>query len=187
MKTPRSGATSVALALLFVIGVTSMSVAKTFVYVSNAQDGNIDAYIMDTSTGALTPIGKAEAAKLVMPMTVSPSKKYLYAAIRSQPTRVLTYAIDPATGALTQKASAPLPDSMPYVSTDHTGRYLFTASYGGDKLAVSPIGENGLAEAEAIQVIATGRNAHAILPDRSNKFVYATTLGANQVTAVHLR
>ena len=181
MKMPGSGATSVALALLFVIGVTSMSAAKTFVYVSNAQDGNIDAYMMDTGTGALTPIGKAEAAKLVMPMTVSPSKKHLYAVIRSQPTRVLTYAIDPATGALTQKASAPLPDSMPYVSTDHTGRYLFTASYGGDKLAVSPIGENGLVEAEASQVIATGRNAHAILPDRSNKFVYATTLGANQV------
>jgi 6-phosphogluconolactonase len=181
MKTPRSGATSVALALLFIIGVTSMAAAKTFVYVSNAQDGNIDSYIMDTSTGALTPIGKAEAAKLVMPMTVSPSKKHLYAVIRSQPTRVLTYAIDPATGALTQKASAPLPDSMPHVSTDHTGRYLFTASYGGDKLAVSPIGENGLVEAEAIQVIATGRNAHAILPDRSNKFVYAAILGANQV------
>jgi len=181
MKLPRNAATSVALALLFVIGVTSMSMAKTFVYVSNAQDGNIDAYVMDTGTGALTPIGKAEAAKLVMPMTVSPSKKHLYAVVRSQPTRVLTYAIDPATGALTQKASAPLPDSMPYVSTDHAGRYLFTASYGGDKLAVSPIGENGLVEAEAIQVIATGRNAHAILPDRSNKFVYATTLGANQV------
>jgi 6-phosphogluconolactonase len=58
---------------------------------------------------------------------------------------------------------------------------LFTASYGGDKLAVSPIGENGLVEAEAIQVIPTGRNAHSILPDRSNKFVYAATLGANQV------
>src|SRR6202048_5211508 len=181
MKTSRSGATSLALALLFVIGVTSMSAAKTFVYVSNTQDGTIDAYIMDTSTGALTPIGKTEVAKLVMPMTVSPNKKYLYAVVRSQPLRVLTYAIDPATGALTQKASAPLPDSMPYVSTDHTGRYLFTASYGGDKLAVSPIGENGLVEAEAIQVIATGRNAHSILPDRSNKFVYAATLGANQV------
>ncbi|HET7384738.1 MAG TPA: beta-propeller fold lactonase family protein, partial [Pseudolabrys sp.] len=72
-----------ALALLFVIGVTSMCAAKTFVYVSNAQDGNIDTYSMDTSTGALTPIGKAEAAKLVMPMTVSPNKKYLYAVIRS--------------------------------------------------------------------------------------------------------
>jgi 6-phosphogluconolactonase len=82
---------------------------------------------------------------------------------------------------LTQKASAPLPDSMPYVSTDRIGRYLFTASYGGDKVAVSPIGENGLVEAEAIQVLPTGRNAHSILPDRSNKFVYAATLGANQV------
>ena len=170
-----------ALALLFAIGATSMSMAKTFVYVSNAQDGNIDTYNMDMSTGALTPVGKTEAAKMVMPMTLSPNKKYLYAVIRSQPTRVLTYAIDPATGALTQKASAPLPDSMPYVSTDHTGRFLFTASYGGDKLAVSPIGENGLVEAEAIQVIPTGRNAHSIMPDRSNNFVYAATLGANQV------
>ena len=181
MKTPGSGATSFVLALLFVVGVTSMSEAKTFVYVSNAQDGNIDSFVMDMSSGALASVGKVEAGKLVMPMAVSPSKKYLYAVVRSQPVRVLTFAIDPTTGALSQKASAPLPDSMPYVSTDQTGRFLFTASYGGDKIAVSPIGENGLVEAEAIQVIPTGRNAHSILPDRSNKFVYAATLGANQV------
>jgi len=129
MKTPRSGVTSPALALLFAIGATSICAAKTFVYVSNAQDGNIDAFAMDADTGALTPIGKAEAAKLVMPMAVSPDKKHLYAVIRSQPVRVLTYAIE-ASGALTHKASAPLPDSMPYVSTDRTGHWLFTASYG---------------------------------------------------------
>jgi 6-phosphogluconolactonase len=181
MKTLRSGARSLALALVFAIGAISICAAKTFVYVSNAQDGNIDAYSMDTSTGALTPIGKAEASKLVMPMTVSPNEKHLYAVVRSPPPHVLTYAIDSATGALTQKASAPLPDSMPYVSTDRTGRWLFTASYGGDKLAVSPIGENGLVEAEAIQVMPTGRNAHSMLVDRSNKFVYAALLGANQV------
>src|SRR5499427_5722699 len=181
MKTPRSGATSYVLALLCVVGVASMSEAKTFVYVSNAQDGNIDTYVMDMSSGSLTSVGKAEAGKLVMPMAISPNKKHLYAVIRSQPVRVLTFAIDPATGALSQKASAPLPDSMPYVSTDQTGRFLFTASYGGDKIAVSPISENGLVEAKAIQVIPTGRNAHSILPDRSNKFVYAATLGANQV------
>ena len=181
MRAPRMRAAGLAAAFLFVTGAASMSVAKTFVYVSNAQDGNIDAYIMDTSNGALTPIGKTDAAKLVMPMAVSPNKKTLYAVIRSQPVRVLSYAIDPANGKLTQKASAPLPDSMPYVSTDRTGRFLFTASYGGDKIAVSPIGETGLVEAEAIQVIPTGRNAHSILPDPSNKFVYAATLGANQV------
>jgi len=180
MKMPRR-ATSLALALLFAIGGTSVCAAKTFVYVSNAQDGNIDAYTMDAGTGALTPIGQAEAAKLVMPMAIAPNKKHLYAVVRSQPLRVLTYAIDQANGSLTQKASAPLPDSMPYVSTDRTGHWLFTASYGGDKLAVSPIGEDGLVTAEAVQVIATGRNAHSILPDRRNKFVYACTLGANTV------
>jgi 6-phosphogluconolactonase len=155
--------------------------AKTFVYVSNAQDGNIDAYTLDKSNGALTPIGKTDAGKLVMPMAVSPNRKFLYAVVRSEPFTVLTYAINPETGALTQKATAPLPDSMPYVSVDATGRFLFTASYGGDKIAVSPIGESGVVEAAAIQVIPTGRNAHAILADRTNKFVYVPTLGANQV------
>jgi 6-phosphogluconolactonase len=95
--------------------------------------------------------------------------------------RVLTYAIDSKTGALTQKATAPLPDSMPYVSTDRSGRFLLTASYGGDKVAVSPIGADGLVSAEAIQVLPTGRNAHSILADRTNRFVYSANLGANQV------
>jgi 6-phosphogluconolactonase len=165
---------------LFVAGGTPLS-AKTLVYVSNAQDGNIDAYTLDKSNGALTPVGKTDAAKLVMPMTVSPNKKFLYAVVRSDPFRVFTYAINPETGALTQKATAPLPDSMPYVSVDATGRFLFTASYGGDKIAVSPISEAGVVEAAAIQVIPTGRNAHAILADHTNKFVYVPTLGANQV------
>jgi 6-phosphogluconolactonase len=70
---------------------------------------------------------------------------------------------------------------MPYVSVDATGRFLFTASYGGDKIVVNPIGASGLVEAAAIQVIPTGRNAHAILADRTNRFVYVPTLGANQV------
>jgi 6-phosphogluconolactonase len=158
-----------------------MSVAATFVYVSDAEDATIDAYVMDTKTGALTSIGKVEAGKTVMPMAVAPNKRFLYAVIRSQPTRVLTYAIDGKTGALTQKATAPLPDSMAYVSTDRSGGFLFTASYGGDKIAVSPIGADGLVTAEATQVLPTGRNAHSILADRTNRFVYSTNLGANQV------
>jgi len=129
-------AASAALATLLTIGAPSMSAAATFVYVSDAEDATIDGYVLDTKTGALTSIGKTEAGK----MAVSPNKKFLYVVVRSQPMRVLTYAIDGKTGALTQKATAPLPDSMPYVSTDRSGRFLFTASYGGDKVAVNPIG-----------------------------------------------
>jgi 6-phosphogluconolactonase len=69
---------------------------------------------------------------------------------------------------------------LSYLSTDRTGRSPFTAAYGGDKLAASPIGESGLVEGEAIRAIPASRDAPAILPDRSNRFVYAATLGANQ-------
>ena len=174
-------AASVTLAILLAIGMSSMSAAATFVYVSEAEDGTIEAYGMDAKSGALTPIGKAEAGKTVMPMAVAPNKKFLYAVVRSQPMRVITYAIDGKTGALAQKSTAPLPDSMPYVSTERSGRFLVTASYGGDKVAVSPIGADGLVTAEAIQVLPTGRNAHSILVDGTNRFVYSANLGANQV------
>lgn len=174
-------AASAVVAALLTIGATTISAAATFVYVSDADDATIDAYLLNMKTGALTSIGKVEAGKTVMPMAVSPNRKFLYAVVRSQPVRVITYAIDGKTGALAQKATAPLPDSMPYVSTDRSGRFLFTASYGGDKIAVSPIGADGLVTAEAIQVLPTGRNAHSILADRTNRFVYSANLGANQV------
>jgi len=167
--------------MLSTIGIPSMSEAATFVYVSAAEDGTIDSFVMDPGTGALTAIGKAEAGKTVMPMAVAPDQKFLYAVVRSEPMRVLTYAIDRKSGALTQKATAPLPDSMAYVSTDRSGRFLLTASYGGDKVAVSPISEDGLITAAAVQVLPTGRNAHSILVDRTNRFAYAALLGANCV------
>ena len=47
-------AASAALATLLAIGAPSMSAAATFVYVSAAEDATIDAYVMDTKTGALT-------------------------------------------------------------------------------------------------------------------------------------
>jgi 6-phosphogluconolactonase len=172
---------SAAIAILLTLGAFSMSAAATFVYVSDADDATIDGYVMDSKTGALTSVGKADAGKTVMPMAVSPNKKFLYAVVRSQPMRVFSYAIDGKTGGLTQKATAPLPDSMAYVSTDRSGRFLLTASYGGDKVAVSPIGPDGLVTAEAIQVLPNGRNAHSILADRTNRFVYSANLGANQV------
>ncbi len=155
--------------------------AKTFVYVSNAEDGDIDGFVMDRASGALTALGKTAAGKMVMPMAVSPNKKFLYAAVRSQPFTVVTYAIDPSSGALTQKMAAPLPDSMAYISIDASGRFLFSASYGGDKVAVSAVNAAGLVDAPAIQVVPTGHNAHCIRPGGSNKFVYATNLGSDQI------
>ncbi len=155
--------------------------ARTFVYVSAATAGTIDIYAMNMATGALTPESSLDVGQAVMPMAVSPDRRYLYAVIRSQPYRVLSLAIDDRTGQLTQEASAALPDSMAYVSTDPSGRLLLTASYGGNKIAVLPVDGDGRVTAEASQVIPTGRNAHSIVCDGTGKYVFVTNLGSDAV------
>ena len=57
--------------------------AGTFVYVSNAEDGDIAVYSMQAD-GSLKAGERAKAAKLVMPMAVSPDRRFLYAASRSE-------------------------------------------------------------------------------------------------------
>src|SRR2546425_12824730 len=81
--------------------------AATFVYVSNAEDGDIGTYTLQPD-GSLQPGARVAAAKVVMPMTVSPDRRFLYAGVRSKPFSVYTYAIDRKSGALKQLSSAPL-------------------------------------------------------------------------------
>ena len=149
------------------------------VYVSNAEDGDIGVYGMD-GDGTLTPKGRIEAGKPLGPMSISPDRRYLFAAIRAMPYRVVTYAIERKTGALTPLAEGPLADSFPYISLDRTGRYLLGASYSGHKVSVNAIGENGKVS-EPIQVIPTAFHAHAIITDRTNRYVYVPHLGTDQI------
>lgn len=162
-------------ALMFLLAVLSGAAqAKTMIYVSNAEDGTIGLYSLDQDKGTLTPQGMVEAGAKIMPLAVSPDRRFLYAGLRSEPFRAITFAIGPD-GALTRRSEAPLPDNMAYLSIDKTGRWLFGASYYGDKVTVSPVGGS------ATQILATGQKAHCILPDPSNRFVYATNLGSDQI------
>jgi 6-phosphogluconolactonase len=153
--------------------------AATFVYVSNAEDGTIGQYTLGAD-GALQPGPRVDAGKPVMPMSVSPDKRFLFAAVRSKPFRVVTYAIDRGTGALKQVATGPLAESFPYILVDQTGRYLLGASYGGHLVSVNAIGKDGKVS-EPIQVVPTARNAHAIITDRTNRYVFVPHLGTDQI------
>ena len=161
------------------IGMTS-GFAATFVYVSNADDGDIGMYRL-LDSGELQPGARTKAANVVMPMAVSPDRRFLYAASRSKPYLVHVYTIGSGTGALTPLATAPLAESFPYISLDRTGRYLFGASYGGHVISVNAVGADGRVAVEPPQVIPVGRNAHSIRIDASNKFVFVPTLGSDQI------
>ena len=154
--------------------------AGTFVYVSNADDGDIGVYSVQND-GSLKPGEHAKAANVVMPMTVSPDRRFLYAAARSKPYSVFVYAMDSNTGALKPLSVSPLAESFPYISLDKTGRYLFGASYGSNLISVNAVGEDGRVAPEPLQVIPVGRNAHSIRTDESNKFVFVCTLGSDEI------
>jgi 6-phosphogluconolactonase len=156
------------------------ALAGTFVYVSNAEDGDIGAYRM-LDSGELQPGARTKAASIVMPMAVSPDRKFLYAASRSKPFSVHVYSINSGTGALTHLATSPLAESFPYISLDRTGRHLFGAGYGAAVVSVNAVGADGRVAAEPTQVIPVGRNAHSIRVDESNKFAFVPTLGSDQV------
>jgi len=170
----------ITMSLLMAVAGGTPALAGTFVYVSNAQDGDISTYSM-TPDGALQAGARAKAASVVMPMAVSPDRRFLYAASRSKPFSVHAYAIDPATGALKHLATSPLAESFPYIALDRTGRFLLGASYGAHLISVNAVGSDGRVAADPLQVIPVGRNAHSIRTDATNKFVYVPTLGTDQM------
>jgi 6-phosphogluconolactonase len=155
------------------------ALAATFVYVSNAEDGEIGMYTL-ASDGSLKAGPRVKAEKPVMPMTVSADKRFLIAAVRSKPFSAYTYSIDPGTGALKLVGTGPLAESFPYITLDRTGRYLLGASYGAHLVSVNPVGTDGRV-GQPLQTIPTARNAHAIRTDNTNRFVFVPHLGTDQI------
>jgi len=172
------------IAALSLVSVSLVSVksvsAATYVYVSNADDGDIGLYTLE-SDGTLKPGDKFDAGgKPVMPMSVSPDKKYLFAAVRAKPFTAVSYSIDRKSGRLKEVGRGPLAESFPYIWADKTGKFLLGASYGANLVSVNPIGRDGTV-GEPLQVIPTARNAHSIVTDRTNKFVFVPHLGTDQI------
>jgi len=155
--------------------------ATTVVYVSNADSQEISILKLDKAKGTLEPLDTVKAGGSAMPLAVSPDRRFLYAALRSQPYRVVSFAIAPADGRLTRLGESSLADSMANIDTDRSGRWLFAASYGGAKITVNEIGKDGVVGAVR-QLIDTAPNAHAIHADAANRFVLATSLGGDNVS-----
>ena len=156
--------------------------AGTFVYVSNADDGDISTYTLKYDEGKLEPGARMLAGSFVMPMDADAKGRYLYASVRSEPWSVQSYRIHPDTGALTWVGSAPLPESMVHIQLDRTGRWLLSASYGANVLSVSAVGANGQVALEPTTVIPSGGvKPHSVRISKDNRFVIIPHLGTDEV------
>ena len=165
--------------------LSSAASADTFAYVANADSNDINVFRVEPANGKIEAVETVafpgvEKAGLSTPLAVSPDRHFLFAGLRAEPYVVLSFAIDAKSGRLSYRGRGPLADSMANIATDRSGNFLFSASYGGSKVAVNPIGADGIVGAPT-QVIPTGLNAHAFLPSPDNAYVFATNLGSDQI------
>ncbi len=159
----------------------------TVVYVSNAGSKEIGIFAMNRDSGELTAIDKVpvpgtdKPSPANMPMAVTPDRRFIFAALRSGNFPASSFAIDRATGRLTHVATTPLADSMAYIITDRTGRFLLGASYPGNKLTINPIDIDGHIVEKTTEIIPNRPKSHCILVDKTNKYCYASSLGGDIV------
>lgn len=166
----------------------------SFVYVANADSQDISVFEL-APDGALHARATVAAQTPAQPgrsmlLAASPyaqlgarlGARFLYAGFLSgaMHSAAAAFAVDAATGIPTLLGTSPLADSMAFMSTDGTGRYLLCASYSGNKITVNSIASDGIVGA-ALQIVETEPNAHCILTDPSNRYALHTSLGGDLV------
>lgn len=163
-----------------------MAESGFYVYVSQEGGRQISILRMSPATGELSKLQDISVTGKVMPMAVSPDRRFLFAALRTEPYSIASFAIDGENGSLTPLGNAPAAESAAYICTDRTGRFLLGAynppnrSRSTGLVSVSVISQQGYVQAPH-QVIRTPPKAHAILPDPSNGFVFASSCNGDVV------
>lgn len=171
-------------------------------YTSGKSKG-IYTYRFDSSTGALAPAADAMKADNPSFLAIHPQKKYLYAVNEVSQFNgrsggsVSAYSIDSRSGALTLLNQQPSHGQSPcYISVDHSGKWIFIANYSSGNIAMYPIQEEGKIGPSTSVIQHTGSSvvstrqqephAHCILPDPTNRYVYACDLGIDKIMIYQL-
>ncbi len=154
--------------------------AESFVYISLGGEKKIAIYQLNEHDGVLTHVEDVNLEGAPGCLEVSPGKKYLYASVRSAK-QFRSFSIDPESGKLKNISAIPAGGNAAYIATDKSGHYLFSAYYGEGKVAVHRLSGNGEISAEILQTIPTAKNAHAILPNQTNQFVFVPHTGPNAI------
>ena len=163
--------------LLGVVCMTSSLDAKSVLLVSVSGEDRVAQFAIDETSGELTPIEGFTVNGAAGPMAISPDGRTLYVSLRSTH-RVASYRIEPHT--FTPLNEIDVGGSGTFLATDRTGRFLFSAYYGDGRVAVHEIKEDG-SLGDQVQSIGTAKNAHCIVIDRSNRFVFVPHTGPEAI------
>jgi 6-phosphogluconolactonase len=147
------------------------------IYVANADSHDISVLELNKQDGRSHIVETVAAPGSVMALAIRPDRRYLYAAISSEPYSLSSWAISQDSGRLTSLQTVPAADNMAYLSIDRTGRYLLGAAYFGDKIAINTISPTGEVSPNPLRVMPSGKHPHCIVIDPSNQFLFVSNLG----------
>ena len=180
--------------------------AGKFAYVASAgcsAQGYVSMYTINPTTGALASIGPPMPSndESTDSVTVDPSGKFAYVASSGNVWdidfgSVLTYAINPATGALTSTGVIGgigingTPEFFNSVALDPSGKFAYAADGGafpyggsGSSSSVSMYSINSTTgDLTSIGIIDAGTSPDSVAVDPAGKFAYVTNFGSNDVS-----
>jgi 6-phosphogluconolactonase (cycloisomerase 2 family) len=161
---------------------------------ANHGNGNLSAYTIDSSTGALTAVPGSPFAGGLIPqfVTVHPNGKFAYVT-NGLSNNVWAYAIDATSGALTAVLGSPFaagtantaPSS---VTVDPSGRFAFVPSLDGNTavgtiLAYTIDGTTGALTPVTGSPVAAGTYPNVVTVDPSGKFAYVANIDSADISA----
>lgn len=143
---------------------------------------NIELLAVDPTTGALSRRGSVPSfGPAPTFLAITRGVTNLYALDESSPGRVGAYAVDAATGALTFLNDVTSGGQGPaHVALDRTDKYVLVANYGDGSVSVIPVEAGGRLGLPS-QTLHVGAQAHMIIADPSNCFVFVPCKGADYV------
>ena len=163
-------------------GAAPDAAAQPLVAYTGGYASKIAWFSVDRGTGALTPSGSVTSfGKSPSFLVHDAATTHLYAVDENTPGKVGAYSIDPASGALTFLNSVSSGGAGPaYVGLDGSGKYVLVANYGDGTVAVLPVGAGGKVGA-AVATRTVGSEAHMIIADPTNHFVFVPCKGEDYV------
>ncbi len=149
-----------------------------FVYLSNALSGTISHYKFDQ--GELVFLGETTVGYMVMPMVISSCQNFLYAALRSNPYRLIQLRIAQQTGKLEFESEQEVDESIVSLDTDAKNQWLLAASFNHNRLVVKPLLDDGQVLAPTIEIQHQGQ-CHMFRFSPNERWMVATEFGRDTI------
>lgn len=157
-------------------------------------DGEIDAYTIDQSSGALTlTSGSPYSTGLIQQPEVLPAGGYLFVPEDTNQTYnyVLEYAIDTSSGDITAVSGSPFADGFETYPSDvaitPSNRFVYVTNGNSNNIAaysISPSG-GGLMPVSG-SPFGGGTSPHYAAVDSTGNFLYVVNLGSNNISAFRI-